>query len=794
MSIYHRFTLLPVAILSINLGLPLSVAYAQDESNTPTTQITIKNYSIPPQPLLDALIQFGRQTGLQISVEDTLIRDKKSQGIKGAFSIQQAVTELLHDTGLQYKIDDSMLIVFSAATGNNDTTLLNPVVVLDSLLHETATSKLPGYVATRSTTATKTDTAIIETPQSISVVSAKNMNDRKITSVEQAVSYTSGVRVGGSGLDLRFDQILVRGQSVTTTSDFLDGLRQPNTGWLAYFGTEPYNLERVEVLKGPSSVLYGQISPGGMVNRVSKRPTGEEQAEIQLQAGSHNHWQGQFDIAGVSANTDLSYRLVGLKRDADTEIDGINNDTDFIAPSVSWNISEKTNLTLLAQYQDRETSGSPRPYQDGSVLTDFWAGDEAFDKLDQQQYSLGYEFQHTFNDVVSFQQNLRYGDVNSVNQYLGSIVDSGDGHTLDRTAIGVYESMQALTTDTRLVFTLGEEHKQHTVIAGIDYIDLDYDVEYSYGAAPSIDMFDPDYNQNIARPMNVISKLTGHSEMYGTYLMDQIKIDNWRFSAGLRHDSIDNRNVNLLSNTITTTHNSHTSGSLGALYAFESGISPYISYAQSFLPQAGSDAYGNQYAPTTGEQIELGVKYASPARPILLVASIYQLTQNDLLTPDLDNVGFSIQTGEQKTQGIELEATADLTPQLSFTASYSFNDAEVTKSNSGNEGKEPNNSPRHLASLWANYEIAGGRLDGLGLSGGVRWVGSSYQDSLNTLKNDDYFITDLGMNYKLNMNGQNLILGLNVSNLFDKRYVNCVGNYCYRGEGSKIVGSLTYNW
>ena len=348
-------------------------------------------------------------------------------------------------------------------------------------------------------------------------------------------------------------------------------MRQPNSDWLSYFTSDPFALERIEILKGPASVLYGQISPGGMVNRVSKRPSEDAIEQVELQYGNNDHVQGQFDIGGrLDTSGDVLYRLVGLARDAGTDIDQVPDNLGLIAPSLSWRIDEQTDLTLLAQYQDRETSASPRPYQSGDTLTHFWDGDEDFDKLDQQQFTLAYEFEHRFNDTFTVQHNLRYGSTDTVNQYTDASLQPGSTSVLDRTAWGLYEEMQSVTTDTRLVSKFDTGAVSHTLLTGLDYAYLEYDVEHSMGTAPSIDMNNPNYSQNVPRPRDVQVDNTGKSHRSGVYVQDQVELGNWRLSAGLRQDWVNSKITDNLIGGASKTHDDKTTGQLGALYLFDS--------------------------------------------------------------------------------------------------------------------------------------------------------------------------------------------------------------------------------
>lgn len=744
--------------------------------------------SVPAGTLEQALSTFAERAGITLSYSPDVVRGLNSSGLAGGGSLEEGLAKLLADSGLVARKTSSGYVVLP---GKTDSSVQLDATSIEATAVQSAFAPLPGYFASNASSATKSDKPILETAQSISVVTAEQMADRKVNRVEDAVAYTAGVRVGGSGLDPRFDTISVRGFATTESADFLDGLRQAGSGWLALPSLEAYSLERIEVLKGPASVLYGQISPGGMVNRVSKRPSLLVKNEVQVQAGNYNHRQGQFDVGGkLDEEGDVLFRTVGIYRDAEYSTEQMNNDTRLLAPSLSWQIDPDTSLTLLAQYQERETAGSPMFYKDGDHLTDFWPGDEYFDKLEQRKWTVGYEFEHTFNDTFSLQQNLRYGRLDTTNQYLDFAVQS-DGHTFDRTAAGSYEDMSSLATDTRLVSRFVTGELQHTLVSGVDYAWIDTELLYASGTAPSIDRNAPDYHQPVARPSDVWVDRDGLEHRAGLYLQDQIELDRWRLSVGLRRDWVhvrydDNLNGN---DSNTKTSDSATTGQIGALYLFDNGLAPYASYANSFLPQSGTSLSGANFKPTEGEQYEVGLKYQPPGSSTLLTASLYHLTQTNVLSRDPLNSLYSVQTGEQVSRGLELEAVSDLSDSLRMTASYSFNDAEVTK-DSDYQGKTPKNVPRHLASLWLDYRLP----FGLGVSGGARYTGSNYGDGDNTFKNEGYTLVDAGVHYDFGGGLDGVRLALNARNLTDKRYINCQDGYCYRGEARSMVTSLSYNW
>ena len=776
--------------LTLAFGIASPITLAADAS---PAAASYQGLTIAGGPLASVLSAFAQQTGINLSYTPAQVVGLNSSGVQRADTVDAAISAILNGTGLVAQKSSSGYVIVSSQA-SKQAYQLTPLTIEATQVQASGVAPVSGYFAGTSRVGTKTDTPLVETAQSISVVTAEQIADRKATTVEEAVAYSAGVSVGGAGLDPRFDQINIRGYAAVTNADYLDGMRQANTGWLSYFTTDPFALERVEILKGPASVLYGQISPGGMVNRVSKRPSEQAVQQIELQYGNHDHVQGQFDIGGrLDESGDVLYRLVGIARDADTDIEQVPNNVGLIAPSLSWRINAQTDLTLLAQYQDRETSGSPRPYQSGDSLTHFWPGDEDFDQLDQQQTLLGYEFEHRFNESFSLQHNLRYGHTDTVNQYTSSSLQAGSTSILDRTAWGIYEQMDSVTTDTRLVSRFATGALDHTLLTGMDYAYLDFDVEYAMGAAPSINISNPDHNQPIARPRSALVDESGTSHRSAVYLQDQILLDAWRLSAGLRHDWANTEKTDNLSNAKSKTHDDKTTGQVGALYLFDSGLAPYVSYAQSFLPQTGTAMDGSDFKPTEGEQVELGIKYQPPGSSTLLTASLYHLVQSNSLT-SVPGTVFNVQKGEETSRGLELEAVSDLSDNLHMSASYAFNDAEITESNDGDKGNTPILTPQHLASLWLDYSLPGGALRGLGISGGARYSGSSYANASNTQKNEAYTLVDLGVHYDLRGSADGIRLGVNAKNLTDKRYISCEAGYCYRGAGRALIGSVSYRW
>lgn len=782
----------------VSLGVvALNVPSALAESTVAARQMAqsqATRFDIPSQSLEQALLAFGQQADVQVSFDPALTDGLRSRPLRGSYSPEAALRQLLAGLPIALTFSGANTVTLSRVdSGANDTIVLDPVRVEGDA--QSATGPVDGYAATRTGSVGKTDTPLIETPRSVSVVTADAISDRKTQNVEDSLRYIPGVQVNGYGNDPRFDQIKVRGFTVTQTADFRDGLRQPNSGWLSYFRTEPYGLERIDVVKGPNSVLFGQASPGGMVNRVTKRPTEDARHEVEVQLGTDEHYQGQFDLSGpVTANKSVLYRVVGLARESESGLIGVNDDNQYLAPSLTFAPTEKLSLTFLGHAQHYETAGSSRPYQYASgELSDFWAGDEDFDGLKQTQYVGGYEGRYEFNEVFALRQNFRYGTVETENQYLLSSLNA-DGHTLSRSTYGVYEDMDNLAVDTagEARFTTGEV--RHTAMIGMDYNKIDAAVEYAFGSAPSIDMNNPDYHQDIDRPGTILVDQNIDAYQLGFYAQEQMSWRNWRFNAGLRHDRAEKETTNNLTGGVTDGSNSATTGSAGLLYLFDSGFAPYASYATSFTPDFGTDADGESFEPTEGEQYEIGLKYQPPGRDSIYTVSVYDLVETNVKTRDPNNVANSIQTGEQRSRGIEFEAAMKLDDNIDLVAGYSYIEAEITKSNDGDEGNVPIGVAEHMASVWGNYSFTAGQLDGLEIGAGTRYIGETYDDSANTNKNDASLMFDARVSYSLDAVVPGASIGLNATNLTDEEHVTCESGYCYRGRGRTVIGSLTYRW
>ncbi|MDQ3773791.1 MAG: TonB-dependent siderophore receptor [Pseudomonadota bacterium] len=705
-----------------------------------------------------------------------------------------------------------------AADGHQDEPVAGgdeePVVLPVITVTGTSSNEI-GYVATQSATATKTDTPIIETPQSISVVTRDRMEAQNAQSVSDALRYTAGVVAESNGPDPRSDEVTIRGlETASSGSQYRDGLRDFAFGGQGGIVMEPYGLERIEVLRGPASVLYGQGAPGGLINLITKRPTQIPLYEIQLQYGSFDRKQAAFDLSGpIDDEGRFLYRLTGLARDADSQIDFVTDDRIYFAPALTWQPSNDTRLTLLASYQENERGqgyqalprvGTLVPGRFGFIATDRFVGEPGFDRFDQERTSLGYEFEHHLNSAWSLRQNFRWMDQETLHDTIFFTGLQDDGATIDRAVLKGREWVRHTAIDNQVRWRLKNSVIEQTVLFGLDHQRLrgDFGSMFLFSSVPSLDVYNPVYGQplpisNDTPPDDTRNTLT----QTGLYVQDQLKLyDKWVLSLGGRYDWADSGTEDLLADTKTDQDDEAFTGRAGLLYLADNGLAPYFSYSESFLPIADTDFFGEPFEPETGEQYEVGVKYQPPGANAFVTLAAFDLRRQNVLTQDPENFDNLIQTGEVRSRGIEVEAVASLDFGLDLILAYTYLDPEITKSNVVDdegerieEGETPTGVPEHTASLWADYTIQGGALAELGFGAGVRYRGSTFGDVPNTIKVPDVPLVDAVVHYSW----KNLYFALNASNLFDEEYVAFCGfpsDGCKYGNRRFVAATLTYRW
>ena len=668
---------------------------------------------------------------------------------------------------------------------------------------ESAYGAVEGYVARQSATGSKTDTPLIETPRSVSVITADQLEAQQVQDIRQALRYSAGVVAEARGADYSQPSMIIRGfQSFDPL--YLDGMKGHGRNFLTYGSTpiDPYALERVEVLRGPASVLYGQGQPGGLINQVSKRPTDEFFAELGGLVDNYDTFGGKFDIGGpMDDEKEFLFRLTASGRDGDNQVDTLEDSRVFVAPAFTWAPTEDTTLTLLTHYQKDDTNGAqivPADALDnefGDISTSTLLSEPGFERYDTEQFAVGYLFEHRFDDTFQLHHKLRYNDFEVDYRSLYSEgFDPGGGPSLDRSIFWSREDGHSLATDTNVQAGFEIGPMKHTVLLGVDYKLASLDVVSAFGfeAGPDINPFDPDYGADVP-DLAPTGDTSEHLDQVGIYVQDQIKFfDKLVLTLGGRQDwaksDVEN---NLGGGDKVRQDDDDFTGQAGVVYLFDNGLAPYASYAESFEPQSGTDVQGQPFKPTTGQQYEVGVKFQPKDYESFITLSAFQLTRQNVLTPDPSNSGFNVQTGEARARGIEVEAKASLAENFDLTAAYTFTNAEITKSNADDEGNQLDSVPKHAASLWADYTIDEGTLDGLGLGAGVRYIGET-TDSTNTVTVEDVALFDAAIHYQWN----SFRFALNANNLTDETYISsCFSpTFCYFGQRRTVLGSVTYRW
>ncbi|MDQ3773505.1 MAG: TonB-dependent siderophore receptor [Pseudomonadota bacterium] len=660
-----------------------------------------------------------------------------------------------------------------------------------------------GYVATQSTTATKTDSPLIETPQSISVITSDRLEAQDADSLSEALRYTPGIQAEPFGFEPRFTFFNIRGFDATTTGLYRDGLQLRNPGFAGSFSLEPYGAERIEVPRGPASVLYGQGSPGGLVNFVSKRPAAKPFAEVEFETGNFNRLQGAFDLSGpITRDGTFLGRLTGLARDSDTQVDFIEDDRVFVAPSFTWRPSGATTLTLLGEYKRDETlssqalpaAGTLFDNPNGSIPTRRFTGEPDVDRYDREDFSAAYLFEHQASDAWTFRQNARYysNDLDNVAVFSSGL--DGDQRTLNRSLFDGVGELDGFAIDTQAQLEWATGSASHTLLLGLDYQNIETSVLQAFGAAPSIDVFDPVYGAPVPTPP-VFNDSDTDQQQIGLYVQDQIKFyEKFVVLLGGRYDWAETETEDNLVNTTTDQGDNELTGRAGLLYLFDNGLAPYASYSESFLPAAGTDASGRPFEPETGRQYEVGVKYQPPGANSFVTLALFELTRENFI--QFDPATFlQVQTGEVRSRGIELEGVASFDFGLDLIASYAYLDIEITESSNPAEvGQRPMQTAEHTGSLWANYTIQRGSLNGLGLGFGVRYLGSNFGDNLNTIEAPPETLADAAIHYDWNK----FRFAVNAKNVFDKEHVaTCfvrgVG-FCTFGQTRTVTASIGYRW
>ena len=624
-----------------------------------------------------------------------------------------------------------------------------------------------GFAPKEAETAGKAPMRILDTPQSISVVTREEMESRQTYTLQQALQTVAGVSPVNYGRR-GFDDLFMRGFR-STESILIDGLVQSPGLWTRL---QSYGYERFEVLKGANSVLYGQMQPGGLVNAISKRPRAEAMGEVHAEVGSFGH-----RLLGADVNRPLSesgktaLRLNMLAANDKDPTDHVYRRDRWVAPSLSLDFGPNTDFVLFATYangnwirqQGTTPYGTVLPNVNGEVPFSLFTGDPSFGPYDVDQYTLGYSVQHRLANGATFRQNVRYEDESGTGNFIALQALQRNQRLQNRRGTRQELDYDIISTDTSMLFNATTGALKHQLVAGLDARRSNSRLALRRCTIGALDLFAPVYGMEARCPAAHDRDDPTRLTAVGVYAQDQIRFgQGWTVLAGLRHErsrlTVDDR----VRNRVTTQKDGKTTGSFGIVHEFAEGWSVYGSHSRSFLPTSGQDVAGNLFKPETGQQWELGLKYVLGG--ISASAAIYDLRRQNIAVSDPANEGFSVQVGEQRSRGLELEAGLDLRNGWKVSGAYAFTDAEVTRDgNAALVGKPINMTPKHGLVLWADWRVP--QLPALTLGFGGRYV-STQKAATYAFDLPSYTVADLSASYTFDQ----VRVTAGVRNLFDRKY------------------------
>ena len=641
------------------------------------------------------------------------------------------------------------------------------------------------YFVPNASTATRTDTPLRDVPQSIQVIPRQVIEDQQAIGIEEVLENAAGVSFrgndGGRGLELNIRgfeaPILRNGFSVTARGgDFAE--------------PEAANLERIEVLRGPASVLFGQADPGGVINLVTKQPLSEPYYNVQLQGGNRGFISPSIDLSGpLTEDGRLLYRLNALVRREDGFRD-FDNDYErfFIAPTLTWLISDNTDLTVNLEYtEDNE------PTDQGNIAFGEGVADippervlnNPEDTLEQDYLNLGYTLEHRFSDNWRLRNQFSYistsFDYSVYAVPIGTLVDESTG-IVPRTFTDQEQDFNNYSFYTNIQGRFNTGAIQHTLLFGVDIAHSESEFFSRFGGFNDpaflnpINIFDPDYSAVPTPPAESIPVIIDNNvetDRLGIYLQDQIDIlDNLILVAGVRYDAVDEDTVNNLTDTETNQYDDAFTPRIGIVYQPIEPISLYANYSRSFVPNTATDADDQPLPPEEGEGFEVGIRGEIIENRLAATLAYFDITKQNVATADPNVLFASVATGEQRSRGVDFSLTGEILPEWNVVASYAYIDAEVTEDNNADiVGNRLFAVPEHSASLWTTYEIQSGDLQGLGFGLGVNFVGEREGDLANSFRADSYFLTNAAVFYRRS----DWSVQLNVDNLFDIDYVEALG-------------------
>ena len=778
----------------ISTGVPVHAQPTVAASGQPAAEPQ-RRYDIAAQSLAGALGTFGAQSGIQVSFDAALARDLRAPALKGQMSERQALTQLLQGSGLGWSLTpERTLLLFPQPQGAVN---LAPSTIHGSGELEFAGGPVQGYRATRSATATKTDTALRDIPQAVQVVSRQVIEDQQLDRLGDALANVSSVQRGNTHGGSS-ESFVIRGFHATSYA--IDGMALNPLVSRPEALSDLANVERVEVLKGPASVLYGRGNPGGLINLVTRKPSFTPEASAKVQAGSGDFYRLEANAGGAldSAQTLAGRVTVASQTDRGFRDTFRDSKHTYVAPTLRWQPTEATRVDAGLEYIDQTS-----PFDRGAIpinskinlpadryLHEAWARDKA------DKFSAWYRAEHDLNDTWTLRQMTRWDDSHKDRYVVDLRGLSDDERTLNRRATDGEESIQTLDMQFEAIARFATGSVQHTALMGFEYIDGQRDTSSARASLAPLDIFAPVYGATPGA-FAFQEKVRYDLQSYSLYLQDQIDLnEQWKLLVGARYDDTRQTSRALdagLRTTRTDVDPEQLSPRLGVVYQPADWLALYASYSTSFTPQTAKTRSGRVLDPEEGVQYEIGARFDIIPEQLSATLAAFEIVRENVAATDPDDSEYAVQTGEQRVRGIELDVSGNPLPGWNLIGNVSVLDAKVTQDTVIAEGNRLTGVATLSGSLWSSYQLQEGPLRGLGLGAGVIFVGPREGDLDNSYDVAGYARLDASVFYDIN---EHVRVSLNGRNLTDRKYIETVattdGNYY--GDPAHVLGTLSVRY
>lgn len=797
---------------------PLLTAVLSVMAGTALADETKHHFDIPAQNLTSALQALANQSGAAMLYAEQTTQGKRSPKLQGDYATQAAVDKLLAGTGLTYQVADNGTVLIRQPERQGDSTL--PTVnVVDKPIYNATDPNNPDYNRTNTSTATKTDTPVLETPYSVRIIPQQVLKDQQVIRVEDAITNVAGVQSsftnGGDS-----DVFILRG--FQNTNLYRDGFLLPSALGGGTLKRQTANLERIEVLKGPGSILFGRNEPGGVINLVTKRPQAESYHSIQQQFGSFDLYRTTADSTGaITQDESLLYRLNLSYENANSFRDFVKTDTFFAAPSFTWNVSERTQINLDIEYQNFDNTNDsgipPIGNRPAPVPRNRQIGEPTNNKTEGDRTYFGVNWTHEFND--NWKLNHRFGaeflDVNSDFVFFfapataeGNLVNlnadfTNDGNRGFNNGVGV--SQQNYYTTLNLTGKFKTPGLEHTPLWGFDYFVIDNQQAASeccaaFPIGANFNIFNPTYLTS--RPdlsfqrTNNVSDFT--QNWYGVYFQDQIKFPfNIYGNFGLRYDNAETVNNN---DRFTASQDDRISPRGGLLWKPLEWLAVYGNYSENFGPSNSFFRSASQQPlpPQTATEWELGAKTEFFDGRLSSSFAYFDLTRENVSVPDPVNPNLSVTVGEQESRGYEFEVAGRILPGWNIIGAYThlafanINRDVGFDGGPGDTGNRLFGAPRNFGSILTTYEFQSGSLQGFKVGGSVVGADQSQGRNQNDFQLPGYATLNLLASYGFKAGKHKVTLQLNANNLLDKTYYTGTNTGAVIGVGAprNFLGSV----